>query len=432
MSWYARRVIGLLLMLVLVSSTAWAGETKLKIKGQVRFRALADDKSFDKADMQFFNELRTRLAITAKPQENLKLFAQLQDSRVVGSNSGGLGNDTNVGLHQGYFVYTIGRGWSFKGGRFEMVYGDQRLVGSVGWHNVGRTWDGARFRKDAEKWYLDLFAVQLNETAFSATNPDEDRSFGGATVHLKEKNVEAFFWADRNKTPGAGFADRDDKRFTTGVFSSRKIMNNIDYICTAALQFGPQESTTAAVVDTSGDTTTAAITMETDISSAYLLSLEAGYTAAEGKVRVAALFDYSSGDDDAADDKMKAFNNLYYTGHKFRGYMDNFLASNNLGLMDIALRLKVKASDRWTVKADAHMFRAAEEYTVATAKDDAVETESAIGNEIDLTAAFKDGSFGFVLGASTFIAADDADGYSSNLVGGETATWGYAMCIANF
>ena len=134
------------------------GHPGVKINGQVRYRMHADDKDFGKTGLQLYSELRSRIGITVAPQENLDLFVQLQDSRLIGSNSGGLNADANVGLHQGYFKYVIGRGWSAQAGRFEMSYGNQRLVGAVGWHNVGRTWDGVRINKDSEKWYLDCLA----------------------------------------------------------------------------------------------------------------------------------------------------------------------------------------------------------------------------------------------------------------------------------
>ena len=107
--------------------------------------------------------------------------------------------------------------------------------------------------------------------------------------------------------------------------------------------------------------------------------------------------------------------------------MDYFLASNSLGLIDAAVRGQIKASDRWTLKADLHMFMSAQEYTDSTGA-----STSAIGNEVDLTTAFKDGKFGFVFGVSVFMAADESYAYANKLVGGKTSTWNYAMCTANF
>lgn len=419
MSWFTRTFTGLLLLIILTSSTAWA--TEVDVNGQVRFRLHGDDKDFNITGGQVFSELRSRVGIAVAPQENLKLFVQFQDSRLVGSNSGGLGADANVGLHQGYFKFGIGRGWSVQAGRFQMVYGNQRLVGAVGWHNVGRTWDGLRLKKDSDTWYLDWFGTQLNENAFATDYPDKDRQFTGLNFRLKDKNVEVFAYGDFNRTPGEGFVNRQDTRGTAGAYSARTFGGNFDYIFNGAYQLGKQKSTTVA--DTLGVRTTT----EKDVA-AYMVSLETGYTfEEERKARVAVLFDYASGDGDPGDGDFKAFDNLYYTGHKFRGFMDYFLASNSLGLMDAVLRAKVAATGKWTLKADFHMFRAAQEFS-----DTTTSPTSTIGNELDLTAEFKDGMFTFVFGVSAFMAADESHIYASNLVGGETATWSYVMCTASF
>ena len=167
---------------------------------------------------------------------------------------------------------------------------------------------------------------------------------------------------------------------------------------------------------------------ETDIG-AYLVAVEGGFTfPGKAKARAAVRLDLASGDDDMTDDKYKGFNNLYYTGHKFRGFMDYFLASSPLGLMDLALRLKMAPFAKWVFKADYHMFSAAQEFSDGTASG----TTKKIGNEIDLTAAYKDGKFGCVIGVSTFTADDAAGNYAGNLMGDDGSTWGYIMGIANY
>ena len=38
-----------------------------------------------------------------------------------------------------------------------------RLIGTLGWANQGRSYDGARVRWDNEKHWVDVFAWQINE-----------------------------------------------------------------------------------------------------------------------------------------------------------------------------------------------------------------------------------------------------------------------------
>ncbi len=93
--------------------------------------------------------LRTRLNFDFEKDSTTRLFIQIQDSRVYGSiagTSGGLANDLNLGLHQAYleFSHWIWNRLEGKIGRQELNYGNQRLLGAVGWHNVGRSFDGGK------------------------------------------------------------------------------------------------------------------------------------------------------------------------------------------------------------------------------------------------------------------------------------------------
>jgi hypothetical protein len=74
-------------------------------------------------------------------------------------------------------------------------------------------------------------------------------------------------------------------------------------------------------------------------------------------------FDSLSGndDDDAAGDQWGGFNSLADTGHKFYGFMDQYLAANNLGtgnygLQDMAVKTKWKLGGPNTLKIDVHHF----------------------------------------------------------------------------
>ena len=51
----------------------------------------------------------------------------------------------------------MGRGWSVKAGRFEMIYGDQRLVGGFEWHNQARSFDAAKLIYKGDSFDLDIW-----------------------------------------------------------------------------------------------------------------------------------------------------------------------------------------------------------------------------------------------------------------------------------
>ena len=56
-------------------------------------------------------------------------------------------------LHQAYFSVNklFDLPLNLKLGRMELSYGPQRLIGAVGWHNVGRSFDGGILQLNTEK-----------------------------------------------------------------------------------------------------------------------------------------------------------------------------------------------------------------------------------------------------------------------------------------
>jgi hypothetical protein len=84
---------------------------------------------------------------------------------------------------------------------------------------------------------------------------------------------------------------------------------------------------------------------------------------AKGSPTITLWYDSLSGtdDDDIASNDYGAFDTLQDTGHKFYGFMDQFLSSvgdatQRMGLQDIAVKTKFKMSDVNTLKLDVHQF----------------------------------------------------------------------------
>jgi len=148
-----------ILILLLIGGLAAAvyAETEVEVSGQVRVRNEIDGKSFNPDyTTKYFQVMRTRIAIDAIVDSNAHAFVQFQDSRMFGDTdqfgqlqSGTLNDGKNVDIHQAYIqVDRIAvDGLGVKAGRFEFNLGNQRVFGAVGWHNVGRSWEGL------EAWY---------------------------------------------------------------------------------------------------------------------------------------------------------------------------------------------------------------------------------------------------------------------------------------
>ncbi|MCH7976239.1 MAG: efflux RND transporter permease subunit, partial [Bacteroidetes bacterium] len=158
----------LALFLLLVGSHVHA--QIVTVNGQVRHRSEYDDKGLtETGDADLFHLLRTRLGVTARPSEHVSAFIQIQDARKFGEE-GDLqtvstldGSADQLDFHQAYLEVDVPgvKGLSARVGRQELAYGNERLVGSIGWSNVGQAFDGAVLKLDHSRGAADLFAMQL-------------------------------------------------------------------------------------------------------------------------------------------------------------------------------------------------------------------------------------------------------------------------------
>jgi len=387
----------------------------ITVDGQSRYRLNLDGpNSFDfdsDTDPVWFSEMRTRIGVKAVFENNAGVYFQMQDSRTIGNDPGteAFNNGTfESGVHQAFMWYQpCNMGW-LKVGRFEMNEHNQRLVGAVGWSNVGRTFEGIKFgRALNDNIELSGWATQLNEQFDTNLNIDGDPAgddmFYGLNIAMKDRGVDVFAYMNTSQYDGMPM---DASMITLGAFSHRTFGGNFDYESMFAYQMGTMDDGTS----------------EMDIA-AMMFFAELGYTLDNG-LRFAGLIDYTSGDDDMADDEYKAFSNLYYTGHKFRGAMDFWLADEVNGLMDLAARVQYPVNDSWKVMGDFHMFSAAQDVPGAFTASGNDETN--YGTEIDLAAKYCDGAFSWVTGFSMASQNEDMSGDT------DSQNWIYSMATVNF
>jgi len=411
-----------LIISLLTSSLLNAGTevgNGLTIDGQIRERTEFIDKSFyDEDEMYERSFLRTRLGLSYTRIENTKLYVQIQDSRVLGMNSSDLTNDFNLGIHQAYIKFKCRKNNSLwmQAGRFEVAYGRQRVLGAVGWSNVGRTFDGFRAGYVGDNVKLDLFLLKIDERYYNYYEfpyldyylyDENDQVLYGLYIKLLEDHLHLFGLYDYDHlelTNEAGDLKPRLSRWTFGGHYNRTMKSGFDVVLDLALQSGSY--------------------YYADIS-AYMFAGEFGYMFEhEMNPRAAFGFDITSGDDGTEADEINTYDNLYYTGHAFRGYMDYFIGSPPEGLMDLVGRFKFNPAPDWTAAVDAHLFRTMEEHIVPGTSGE--ETSNAIGQEIDVTVkrAIYSG-LAAQLGASMFFPSDDW--YPD----GSTATWFYFMLTAD-
>ncbi len=361
----------------------------IEVNGDIRYRTFMDNTDFNSdTDAYFWSEMRSRVNLSASNGDNLNFFMQMQDSRTIGNESSAIADNGMYSMHQAYFTYSPCAASSFMAGKFALGLHNERLVGKVGWSNVGRTFEGLVLNRTFDSFTATFLGTQLNETF----NADMDHKLWGANFALDMFDVFGYWDFNENE-------DSDHSRMTVGIYRAHA-WDAMDYEFMGAYQMGTYDA-------------------DTDIA-AMMFFAEFGFTLENG-ARVAALLDYTSGDD-ASTEECEAFDNLFYTGHKFRGAMDYFVGNNDEGLMDMAFKVSYPVTAAWGLSAAAHMFTYAE---VAEGAEDA------LGNELDFAATYTDGAFKWTNGLSMFITGD-ADVPNDTSSTGDNSMWFYSQFTASF
>lgn len=409
-------VAGLFLLFVGVQDIK--ADDKLTVDGQIRLRDEIDLKSNDiERHSKVFHDLRTRVGLKFEPTDQTLVYVQLQDSRRLGDpSSGDLGTSENVDLHQAYFEIRniIKPCLRFKAGRFELNYGNQRVFGSVGWSNTGRSWEGGILSCVCDKGRLDLFSLKKYERNDEDYNRDFDIIGFYMTINKIHLDLFAFYELDADTN---GYVQEKLKRYNVGFYFNRDY-HAFDFTLQGNYQFGEMP------LDTLPDTRIREF-------SAFMAAAEIGYSFnMPAPARVAAGVDYTSGDEHPNPGQYEAYTNAYYTGHKFRGYMDYFISSPDYGLVDIMFRSKVEPAKRWSARLDFHYFRAAAYYKGYPARRPYSDIRThEIGSEIDLTIENKSiKGVNLTGGFSLFYPID----YWLFRGTGRTGVWTYLMTTVNF
>ena len=319
----SKSIVWTSLLLVIVTVSFAAAETvPFVLSGELRVRNENDNRDFNSdTGYKSFNLLRTRLGIGVQPAQDLEVFVQIQDSRVAGRDNGpstvpGVQEESTLDLHQGYFlVNNLGwQGFGLKAGRMEVRYGNERLLGVTDWNNVPTAFDGGVLAVDGNRFSVQAMYASLVERDTPAIgtvdnlNSDATLQAGfGTLVVNPSTNCDLQVINVRDK----GDPALPDTRqlLTFGGRVHGKAAARFEYSVEGAYQSGSEETSA---------------TTSTDVA-AYMFAGEVGMSFGnEAKpLRVAAGYDYLSGDGDGvADGKLETFNTLYGDEHTHYGLMD--------------------------------------------------------------------------------------------------------------
>lgn len=393
-------------------ATSHAGD-KFELSGEIRTRAEMSAKDFNSdTDSENFGLLRTRLNAKFMPLNHLDVVLTLQDSRVEGSEASTTANSRNLDLHQGYFNWKTINGSNFglKVGRMEMSYANQRLIGSVGWSNVGRSFDGGVITYNGENFKADLFnakVVETNPTGLSDNN-GANRDFGDTELVGLHTNfmpsesmtIQPFFYFRKMKIDDGSTAAKDESSYdylaTLGAYYKLKTESGNGIELDAAYQFGKNDVTDVE-------------------TKAYMFGVKGfmWFGDDERKYGINAGLDMLSGNDGSDPLENTTFNTLYATNHKFYGHMDYFLANPAGGLQDIFVGLKYKKTGVYGANLDVHLLKSVEDVAIAG------NTETDYGTEFDLSLWWKvNPNMKLYGGFSAFAPGKIYDG--------DTAYWSYS------
>ena len=153
---------------------------RLTFGGQVRIRAeYRDPTSYtntpaSRRDVDLFME-RVRLNFKVDVTDDIEVFIQPQDQRIWGEEASVLTDTKNMDLHQGFVEVRnlLSEPLTVKAGRFEMAYGDQRLVSPLDWSNIARAWDGVKVKYGPPKeWWVEGFYTFIRDGVSASQDSD--------------------------------------------------------------------------------------------------------------------------------------------------------------------------------------------------------------------------------------------------------------------
>jgi len=413
-------LLGLLVVLLLPPPTAAQPDSAFSVRGEIRQRSEVDARDFNAsttpADVHL---LRTRLDVSVDPVDRVDVLVQIQDSRRFGEGDPALGRGTldpssgTLDLHQGYFRVNglFDAPLSLTVGRQELIYGNQRLVGAVGWSNVGRTFDAGVLSYEDSILSVDLFAARLVGTTLEDEGSQNLLGLYGTWNGVEGQTLELFALLD-NDTNDITLADGESEdrlvRFTPGV-ALRGTVSSLSYELEAAYQTG-KKAVEGTVNRSTIDASLLSAFVSSTLNTTPALKIGVGYTRL-------------SGDDSPGDGDLGQFNTLFATNHKFYGFMDFFPAkATKFGLQDAHLKTSVQLSEQVRLSANVHHFAQAEE-----TPNRSLQT---LGQELDVTATYRFAEeVRFTAGLSGFLPA----GAMEQAIGDDDpAYWGYLMSTIRF
>jgi hypothetical protein len=366
----------------------------VSLDGQIRIRdeyrvptSYVNSVPATKSDDLFLTRIRLNLKFSVT--DDIDVFIQPQDERQWGQEVSVLSDERNLDLHQGYVEVRnlLGEPLSFKAGRMELSYGDQRLVSPLDWSNIGRAWDGAKVRYAPKDWWVEGFYTVIKDPLPPAPPPLLPNPPAAAAGGAHDQDFMGVYFSY------VGVADHEfdlygffrEFRDGSAVAENGATGNLVDHTLGARIKGNDAGfDYTAEAMSQTGH-------LSSDRISALAYAATLGYTFDMAwHPRIGVEYDYASGDRHPNDGKRNTFDPLFPYGHYYQGFADTFAFKNG---KDAAVFLKVAPTDTLSLHLDVHTFWLASDtdswYNAAGVlirRDPTGQATSRVGHETDLHA----------------------------------------------
>lgn len=289
----------------------------IQVEGEYRTRVeRRSDRDFNDLARDNRTDLfqRIRLATRFSDRGVWAGYAQVQLAHGLGWSPPLNSSDESFDFLQLYAKHTV-RGGAFTIGRQKITFGSERLIGPVEWVNRSRSFDGLRFQKAR----LDAFAALIS---VQNLQPQRVRLFGVAIP----SNVGNLSLIYKHDEVSSGETD-----IWTLSHALKRSLGEFNFDFEGAGQFGRSGGKNV---------------------EAWALHIQATKPLTK-RAKVSAEWNAASGGQ-ASGKKVRTFDNLYPSNHKFYGLMD-LHGWRNLNQLSLAfsarpkanLELKIRLAQSW-------------------------------------------------------------------------------------
>ena len=313
----------------------------LRFSGELRERFEGyDGGSFKHKSTNDYDLQRIRLGMEIKPTNWVQFYVEMQDARVFGITPAIPPYENTADLRQAYIQFgpSEGNGFSLQGGRFDMTYGNNRLIGDSWWNNVSRTFDGVRAAYQQGRFRADVFATSVVIIRNGVIDHHlEGNNLYGAYVTAKNVIPRATldvyeFWNIRPSFALTNLKAGHLNEWTTGFRWIGALPANFDYRTEMAYQLG---------------------TLGVDKIRAWMGHWVLGYSIKEAPLRPRLFFeyDYGSGSPNDKSGVDNTFDPIYPSTHDKLGLADLFGWRN---IQDFRFGQDWHLARKWTAATSFH------------------------------------------------------------------------------